>query len=184
MKVCNLLVIVICVFLGYSCTDRKQIDLISYQNSIDSMRTQYYDSLTGEYVVDLCTLFNKTEWDSIVVVVPYTSISTLEGLGLCNLYLLRDTLDDMVDVEWNYGLLFTKGNCITSYSIVGANIGFNTIAGYTQRLMPIVKRRDCQVRLITVDVNGNKSFLFNPLHPSPEDLKIEEKVNRYLREHN
>lgn len=170
------------ISLLVSCSDKKQAAMfVDYNSTLDSISSIYSKPERGEYPIDLCLLFNNNLWDSIGFILPYLPIEDLDKMNLCNISFVRDTMKYVVGVEWNYGILFFKDNCITSYSVVGGNPSFGEIAGHYRPAIPILKRSDCKVKLINVPgENGVQSFYFVPLnYPTEEDRKGLEKYKEH-----
>jgi len=158
-----------------SCANEKKrgIAFIDYSKTLDSISTLYSKPERGVYPIDLCQLFNKSEWDSIAFVFPYLPIQDLNSINFCNMNDVKDTMEYVVGVEWNFGLLFLKGNCVDSYSVVGGNPSFVEILGRDRPSIPILRRSDCKIHLLNVpSESGPQSIFFMPSdYPTLEDTK-------------
>jgi hypothetical protein len=160
--------------LFLSCSDKKyDPTFINYNKALDSLSLLYSLPQREEHKIDLCALFNKSSWDSIAFIFPYLPERDLDDIYFCNVNEIKDTMRYVVGVEWNFGLLFLKNNCVESYSVVGGNPSFVEIVGKDRPSIPILKRSDCKVKLINVPGEGGRqSFFFIPLnYPMEEELK-------------
>ncbi|MDH5251630.1 MAG: hypothetical protein OEW40_21730 [Cyclobacteriaceae bacterium] len=168
---CLILLSVISFFI--SCSENRESPVfVDYTKTLDSISAIYSKPQKGEYLVDIKSIFNKSDWDSIAFILPYQPLSYIENMNLCNIDFLMDTIKYVVGVEWNYGLLFVTRGCITSYSVVGGNPSFSEICGHSGPTVPILKRSNTLVKLVNIPgANGEQSFYFMPTnYPSEEEL--------------
>lgn len=136
---------------------------LNYRNKVDSIiliNANAHDTVVN---ISLCRLFNKSDWDSIMIIRPYLPEKNLHGIDFKALPEAKDSMFHVIGVEWAQGLLFFKKNKLSSYSVIGGNPSFSRIDAEHPTVIPIIKRSNCQLLLkMTRSPSGYENMFFLP----------------------
>jgi len=168
----------------YSPGTEKLAQYVVYDTELDSLITLYHDVDTAGKVVDLCRLFNKSSWDSIIVVRSYLPRSVFNEIDFCGQEAAEDSMRHVSHVDWLRGLVFVKNGCVTSYSVIRSLIEFDKVAGLRDILIPVLPRSSCKVRILgSPPYEGIRTLYFFPLILSKDDMEYKRKSDEYSRTH-
>lgn len=151
------------VFLSCACNmnKEKRSDYLDYRTRLDSVVSIYSTPNDSTREIDLCSLFDKTEWDSIAIIRPYLPKEYLDGVDFSAMPEAKDSMEYVINVEWMQGLLFFKRNTLSYYSVIPANPSFSKIDDLTPRAIPILIPSKCKVDLVNVvGSDGDQTFYF------------------------
>jgi|GEM_PF-3593375 len=180
-------IIIIASVAGSICScslePKSPASFVDYLMEMDSLEALYNDIDTAGKVVDFCHLFNKSPWDSIIVVREYLPGEYFREIDFCGQWVAKDSMEHVTHVDWLCGLMFTKNGCVTSYSVIDATIDFSHVAGY-DKMVPILPRSQCKVRIRNSPLSdGTPGLYFYPLVLSKEDLEYKRRSDDYDRTH-
>ena len=114
--------------------------------------------------INLCKIFDKSDWDSIAVIRPYLPKKYLRSFDFGTNSEVKDSMEYVIQVDWAQGLLFYKGNTVTGYSMISSNVSFSKIDALSPKAVPIITRSKCEAILTkTISSDGDASFFILPI---------------------
>src|SRR5688500_16530016 len=153
------------LILSCACNMNKQkwSGYLDYRTRLDSVVSMYSTQNDSAREINLCSLFDKTEWDSIVIIRPYLPKEYLNGIDFNAMPEAKDSMEYVINVEWMQGLLFFRENSVSNYSVIPGNPSFSKIDELIPQTIPILIKSKCKVVLMNVvGSNGDQSFYFVP----------------------
>ena len=151
---------------------------LEYVGALDTLVAQYRDSVDGLYRIDLCAVFNRNDWDSIVIIPAYTPLSVVRDSDFRDVSYVLPALEDVLYADWYTSVLFIRDRYVVGYSIVKGNPSLVYVTGYKDRaVMPVLARKDCRVRLRKTTQPGGVDFYFNPLKTPAADSILVHELN-------
>lgn len=166
MKVVSTIGILSISLLMVFCVQKNsdQVQFINYNDDLDSVTNLYSGSEVNSFAIDLCGLFDKTQWDSMAVVLPYLPDEYLDRVDFRGNEAAKDTMEHVISVDWRQGLLFFRNGHLAYYSVISASLRFDKTLGDSTSSIPVVKRSKCRVLLTNVPgLNGEHSLFFFPI---------------------
>ena len=146
---------ILIIILLWSCNSGNRPTYIN----LDKNRILIENQLKGENVdeIDLCKSFNF-EWDSIIVIRPYTPKERIKRLNISNLWVSIDSIENHTFNDTKSTLLFIYNGHINYWgSIPDLRFRFHMIATKSPIDFPIIQRLDC-VKKIKKAVPGGDMY--------------------------
>lgn len=123
------------ILFMFSCKGKEEIK----QFSFDSKLTNSVATLR----LNLCTVI-KEEWDSIVVVQPYTEPSKVRSLGLKNIQAIESNVERMAHIDFHTLLLFVKEGKVIGYcELPRDQFDIRELALHSTKGFPVIEKQVC-----------------------------------------
>ena len=105
------------LFVASSCNVKlkEQAEYLNYRLRLDSISVSNSSPQDTVKNVNLCSLFNINEWDSILIIRPYLPKKYLDAINFENSTEAKDSMEYVIGVEWAQGLLFFNKNELSNY---------------------------------------------------------------------
>lgn len=143
---CKLMQVILILFfcsmlLLFSCNRKKAIKQFSFDSKFtDSVSVESEPSALR---LNLCTVI-KEEWDSIVVVQPYTEPSKVKSLGLKNIQAIESNVERMAHIDFHTLLLFVKEDKVIGYSeLPRDHFDIRELALHSTKGFPVIEKHVC-----------------------------------------
>ncbi|WP_339757734.1 hypothetical protein [Algoriphagus aquimarinus] len=142
--------LLICLAILFSC-GRFEPDSYDYDADFEEIISDLnFNAGVNERRLDLSQVFIKSDWDSIIVIKPYSQYSNFARLNLRNTSVVKFILTEMEYSDFHYYLLFIKEKQIMAYSKMSNlyRIGFDETM-----LFPIISNSNGEMAMRQVQLN-------------------------------
>ncbi|QEC54000.1 hypothetical protein EDD80_12212 [Anseongella ginsenosidimutans] len=135
-----------------SCTHKQGAEYYELNEKIAQRWSEIISDSLDISGFDFCDLLPEADWDSVLIIPPFTPMDKISSLNLSNVNKVTGKLKGVSITDHKVGALFIEENAIVFYSLLDRRLDFSLISSFD-------KEECTHLRIVERSNEGQPSYV-------------------------